>query len=103
MTLRACPECGGTVSSKAAACPHCGAAGREPARNTVVSIIALLAMLAGGVWAFIGIGAFATIAASYDGTDAAAMALGISLLFNGFLFVLPGVVVFLLGLIGFKR
>lgn len=47
MAIAACKECGKEVSSKAAACPHCGA--KQPRSSTAVIIVVCLLLLVLGI------------------------------------------------------
>lgn len=51
MALETCPECNGTVSSDAAACPHCGKKQRKEVSGTFGRIMAVLAVLAVPIFA----------------------------------------------------
>jgi RNA polymerase subunit RPABC4/transcription elongation factor Spt4 len=45
MALTTCRECGGSVSSSAGACPHCGAPVLKPARNWIKALIVVGALV----------------------------------------------------------
>ncbi len=51
MSLEKCPECGGQVSTKARACPHCGAP-RMPHAMLAFAIVTLVALVGAGVALF---------------------------------------------------
>ena len=51
MSLEKCPECGGQVSSKAKACPHCGAP-RMPRAMVAFAIATIIALIGVGAALF---------------------------------------------------
>ena len=53
MTLAVCPECNGTLSSRATQCPHCG--WRRPAGQRAVSPAVIVAVIVAAVLLFVGL------------------------------------------------